>query len=262
MPLWRKLHLKTIDSTDVNSMPDDFTRLTWVFLTITVDKEGRGVYNPNWIKSKVFPMRDDVTSAMIRAAMEWLVARGMVCVYTVKHQEYFYIKKFHDYQNTEKEGKSHLPPPPKRSKKVQTYSGPTPEQGEEKSNTELEREGEEERDVKGDTESEGELGASALPTQQSLLDVSKNTFLYNVKDSDPFIGNLLKLSPPCTPPNATHFVEWFMNTYLKSKASHEKVRPTKNQIVQLWKQAFSSNGANAKLDPGSYSGWEAHTHTV
>ena len=32
MPQWRKLHVRTIDSVDVNDMPDDFTRLLWVLL--------------------------------------------------------------------------------------------------------------------------------------------------------------------------------------------------------------------------------------
>jgi len=35
MPLWRKLHLKTIDSLDVNAMPDDFLLQVQTGLLVT-----------------------------------------------------------------------------------------------------------------------------------------------------------------------------------------------------------------------------------
>ena len=61
MPQWRKLHLKTIESLDINAMPDDFTRLLWIMLSLIADREGRGLHLPVWIRSKAFPLREDVT---------------------------------------------------------------------------------------------------------------------------------------------------------------------------------------------------------
>ena len=61
MPRYRKLHVKTVESLDINDMPDDFTRLMWVLLPLGLCREGRGIDNPAWIKSKLFPMRLDVS---------------------------------------------------------------------------------------------------------------------------------------------------------------------------------------------------------
>lgn len=100
------------------------------------------------------------------------------------------------------------------------------------------------------------------PTQHDLGLVVRQIFEHNIKDSDPFISSLTKLTPPFQENSATHFKDWFMDVYLKNKSASQKVLPTKKQITELWPQAFSSNGANAKLDPSNYSGWEAHAHHV
>lgn len=42
MPKYRKLWIKTVESHDINEMPDDFTRLLWVLLPLGLDSEGRG----------------------------------------------------------------------------------------------------------------------------------------------------------------------------------------------------------------------------
>jgi hypothetical protein len=112
MPQWRKLHLKTIDSDDINAMPDDFTRLLWVMLTLIADREGRGLNKPVWIRSKAFPMREDVTLDQVQAAMEWFEERGMVAVYCLDDREYFEVCSFHRYQSTSKEAESTFPAQP------------------------------------------------------------------------------------------------------------------------------------------------------
>ena len=53
MPKYRQLHTKIIDSFDFNEMPDDFTRVTWMLLTLGLDSEGRGIDNMAWVKSKI-----------------------------------------------------------------------------------------------------------------------------------------------------------------------------------------------------------------
>jgi hypothetical protein len=69
MPRWRKLHTKTVDSFDFNDMPDDFTRLLWTLLPLGLDRSGRGIDNSAWVRSKIFPLREDVEAADVAAAM-------------------------------------------------------------------------------------------------------------------------------------------------------------------------------------------------
>jgi len=69
MPRYRKLHVKTLESLDMNDMPDDFTRLMWVLLPLALCREGRGVHHAAWLKSKLFPLRFDVTEEMVEASI-------------------------------------------------------------------------------------------------------------------------------------------------------------------------------------------------
>ena len=113
MPQWRKLHSKITESLDVNDMPDDFTRLLWVLLPTQLCREGRGVDNPSWVRSRVFPMREDVTLKMVSAALSWFEQRGMIARYQVDGRAYFHVPTFHHYQgSTDREGQSEYPAPP------------------------------------------------------------------------------------------------------------------------------------------------------
>lgn len=125
MPKYRQLHTKIIDSFDFNEMPNDFIRLVWVLLTLILDSEGRGIDNMDWVKSRMFPIRVDVTPDQLSTAFDWLEDRKMIVRYQVKGRRYFYIPTFKDYQSgTKKEAQSLLPPP---DELLQTYSRPTPE---------------------------------------------------------------------------------------------------------------------------------------
>ena len=113
MPKYRKFYTKTVESLDINDMPDDFTRLLWVMLPLGLCAEGRGVDNPSWVKAKIFPLRLDVTFEMIEDALTWFSERGMICRYTVDERCYFCIPTWHRYQgNTERESETNYPPPP------------------------------------------------------------------------------------------------------------------------------------------------------
>lgn len=137
MPQWRKLHVKTIESFDVNEMPDDFHRLLWVMLPLALCRAGRGVYNPSWVKAKVMPLRDDVSMQQIETAMGWFAQRGMLIPYTVDGRDFFHVPTWEQYQgNTSKEADSIYPAPPpncpetfstSNSEPLQTYSRPTPD---------------------------------------------------------------------------------------------------------------------------------------
>ena len=115
MPQWRKLHLKTIDSPDVNAMPDDFTRSLWVMLPLIVDSKGRGLCHPVWVRSKAFPLKEDVTIDQVQAALDWFDHRGMIAAYQVNGRAYFEICSFHRYQSTSREAESTFPVNPDHS---------------------------------------------------------------------------------------------------------------------------------------------------
>ena len=109
MPHFRKFHIKTVESLDVNDMSGDFVRLTWCLLPLKCCKEGRGMYLGPWLKSNLYPLREDVTSAMVMAAMAEFIEMGMIIVYQIGRREYFQIANWHDYQSTSKEAPSPYP---------------------------------------------------------------------------------------------------------------------------------------------------------
>lgn len=126
MPKYRQLHVKILESFDFNELPDDFTRLFWIQLMLIVDSQGRGIDNPGWIRSKMFPLRPYVREDTIQGAMESLAGEEMIKRYTVDGRQYFRIVNFHQYQSgTKKEAPSNLPADPDE---LQSNSGATPEQ--------------------------------------------------------------------------------------------------------------------------------------
>lgn len=127
MPLYRNIHTKTPDSEDINDMPDDFHRLFYIMFFIILDSAGRGYDKPAWLKSKAFPLREDVTYEQINAAMDWFEKRGMIHRYEVDGKKCFWDPKFEAHQHgLNKEGKSVIPAP--TPEQVRSWSGVTPEQ--------------------------------------------------------------------------------------------------------------------------------------
>lgn len=113
MPQWRKLWVKTVDSEDVNDMPDDFTRLMWTLMPLALDREGRAKDIVASVRSKLFPIRRDVTIEQVAAALDWYADRGMIVRYKVEGREYFHVPTFAKHQgDTKREAASVLPEPP------------------------------------------------------------------------------------------------------------------------------------------------------
>jgi hypothetical protein len=126
MPKYRQLHTKLVDSLDVAAMPDDFTRLFYITLIVILDSEGRAIDNPAWLRSKAFPLREDVELKQINAAMDWFAKRGLIIRYKVEGNKYFYCPSFLKLQSgLNKELVSSLPEPPEEP--FQNDSVPTPE---------------------------------------------------------------------------------------------------------------------------------------
>ena len=127
MPKYRQNHVKTLDSFDFNELPDDFSRLCWLLLPLILDSEGRGIYNMPWLRSKLFPIRDDVKLDQLERTFEVFAERKMIIVYEVDGRQYFYIPSWKTYQSgTQKEAASVLPAPPEL---VRSKSGVEQERG-------------------------------------------------------------------------------------------------------------------------------------
>jgi len=180
MPTWRKLHVKTTESLDLDAMPDDFTRLLWLMLPLKLCKYGRGLYSPAWVRSMVFPLRDDVTQDMVGVALEWFVKREMLIPYEVEGRAYFFVPSFPRYQgNTSKEANSDYPAPPDL---LQTNSGPTPDLLQTNSGTDADADADAKADVDAAAEQEDAVAAISLLEKwgMSQIDVEKLGFKYGI----------------------------------------------------------------------------------
>ena len=113
MPKYRQLHTKLVDSLDVAAMPDDFTRLFYITLIVVLDSKGRAIDNPAWLRSKAFPLREDVELKQIKAAMDWFEERKLIVRYEIEGNKYFYCPSFLKLQSgLDNELRSTLPEPP------------------------------------------------------------------------------------------------------------------------------------------------------
>lgn len=115
MASWRKLWIKITESDDVDDMPNDSYRLTWSYLMLALDSEGRSQDSATLIRSKLYPKRADVTNEQIQAQLDWYADHGLIVRYEVKGKRYFYQTHFIEHQGSNKlrrEAESVLPQPP------------------------------------------------------------------------------------------------------------------------------------------------------
>lgn len=123
MPKYRKLWVKTIESQSLEEMPDDTYRLFWVLLPLGLDAEGRGIDNPAWVKSRIFPLRTDIKPDNIEDMLNFLERRQMILRYSVDGRNYFQILNWHRYQgDTSREQQSYLPAPEANHESVESKS--------------------------------------------------------------------------------------------------------------------------------------------
>lgn len=229
MPQYRRLYVKSVDSQDINDMPDDFTRLLWVMLPLGLDREGRGIDNAGWVKAKVFPLRDDVTNDQVATALNWFSERkneetglGMIERYEVSGRRFFYIPTWHTYQgDTMKETQSVIPAPTlqsvKRTRKaratlepVRSESVPSPELVKSKSVTDSDSDAY----TDSDSDSTGEKAPASRP-RDLLFDAICKVCVIDpkVKGNGGKVGKikaaLLSSEPPYTPDEVIAFGTWW-----------------------------------------------------
>lgn len=113
MPTYRKLHARILESQDIADMPDDFHRLVWTWLPLILTSDGTTIYDARYIRSRMFPLRDDVTAERVATVLEWFESRGMVLPYDGDGRRYMFVPTFNKYQgDTSREASSTFPKPP------------------------------------------------------------------------------------------------------------------------------------------------------
>lgn len=113
MPTYRKLHARILESGDIADMPDDFHRLVWTWLPLILSSDGTTIYDARYIRSRMFPLRDDIHSERIAEVLAWFEQRRMILPYDGDGRRYLYVPTFAKYQgDTSREADSTFPKPP------------------------------------------------------------------------------------------------------------------------------------------------------
>lgn len=98
-------------SKTVNAL-SDFQFRVWAYLITYVDDYGRGSADPELLKGIVFPRRKGVTESQIKDALTVLANTGMITLYEVDGESYFYFPKWGEHQRIRAKW-SQFPAPPK-----------------------------------------------------------------------------------------------------------------------------------------------------
>lgn len=96
-------------SKDVNNL-NDFQFRVWTYLITYVDDYGRGSADPELLKGLVFPRRKGITEKQIGEALSVLASSGMINLYQVDGEPYFYFPTWEKHQ-TVRATKSKFPEP-------------------------------------------------------------------------------------------------------------------------------------------------------
>ena len=96
-------------SRKVNNLSDLEFRL-WIYLITYADDFGRGSADPELLRGILFPRRKGITEAQIQTLLDSLANTGMVILYTVDGEPYFYFPNWGKHQRIQAK-KSRFPAP-------------------------------------------------------------------------------------------------------------------------------------------------------
>ena len=96
-------------SDTLNALPW-FEQVFFHRLTVVCDDYGRFDARPKILKSRLFPLRDDVGAAAINAAIQALHQAGLIQLYQVEDKPYLYLTTWNKYQRVRAK-RSKYPPP-------------------------------------------------------------------------------------------------------------------------------------------------------
>ena len=84
-------------SRHVNAL-SDFQFRVWIHLILSADDYGRGSADPELVKNLAFPRRKGITEKQLADALHVLANTGMVNLYEVDGEPYFYFPKWGEHQ--------------------------------------------------------------------------------------------------------------------------------------------------------------------
>lgn len=87
-------------------------RLLFMGLISQSDDKGRGRANPMLVRSMVFPYDSDVTGDEVAKWLNNLNSLGLIKLYIVDNQEFYWLPNFNKHQTINRPSESKLPPPP------------------------------------------------------------------------------------------------------------------------------------------------------
>jgi len=115
MPNSRLIHQKIVDSKQVHDLSNDTSRLAFTWLLTFTDREGRAHGDPIWLRNKLFPRRENITTEQMRGYVsEWHEAE-LVIWYRAKGDLWIYFPSFFEHQkgfDKRNEPISTIPDPP------------------------------------------------------------------------------------------------------------------------------------------------------
>ena len=88
-----------------------FEEVCFYRLIVQCDDFGRLDARPQLLRAKLFPLRDDVTAAVVEGAMNTLEAIGLIERYTVGDRPYLQLATWARHQRVRTK-RSRFPPPP------------------------------------------------------------------------------------------------------------------------------------------------------
>lgn len=97
----------------------DSARLLYTWIIPHLDIEGRFYADPSMIKGSVVPRIKSFTEDLIAECIQDMASVGLITVYEVDGDQYFYFRKFADHQNLnpKREAPSKIPDPPHTKEK-------------------------------------------------------------------------------------------------------------------------------------------------
>ena len=84
-------------SRNVNAL-SDFQFRVWIHLILSADDYGRGSADPELVKNLAFPRRKGITEKQLSDALHVLANIGMVNLYEVDGEPFFYFPKWSEHQ--------------------------------------------------------------------------------------------------------------------------------------------------------------------
>lgn len=230
--------IRTSKSVNVLS---DFEFRAWVYLITYVDDFGRGSADPELLKGFVFPRRKSVTESQIQKVLASLANTGMINLYEVDGEPFFYFPNWDKHQRIQTK-KSLFPDPPNDSTVSHGESPyPTVSHGESPPEIETETKEETETKKKANAFCAGPQSVTAPPPVIVLPLADKSEYPVTKEQCQEWAG----LYP------AVDVIQQLRNMrgWLNANPAKRKTKRGINRFINSWLAKEQDRGGNRKQGP-------------